>query len=364
MQSILLELVCCPVCGKRIQSVGDDPSQGVIWNGCLVCSQCGKGYPVINGIPHLYIEDELWQSKAREAQGWISLYQDAGAYEGIDINDSNLPYYPDESWQRFAKNFDAALVNLELSGTEIVIDLGAGRGWAAKHFAQAGCRVVAVDIFDDERIGLGRAWALMKDANVYFDPLVGDGERLPFFPSSIDIVFCSATLHHSSNMKLLLENIYRVLKPGGRLCAINEPAISILESEETLLAQSAAVELQHGINENRPNLLEYFTCLKEVGFGKTITWKTSSLEMSNAEMRDLARTIGIIRPNIDLSNGQATVIGWARYLLLHLRTLTARRIIKSMLTKYERENLVRLLSIYETGDISFITTKPKSQETG
>src|SRR5690606_1223621 len=116
-----------------------------------------------------------------------------------------------------------------------------------------------------EIIGLGRAWAMMKDAGVYFSPLIADGERLPLFPESADLVFCSAALHHSSNLPLLLQNIHRMLKPGGKLCAINEPVISIFEDEHRVLEQGAGRELKHGINENCPDLLQYYGTLHDLG---------------------------------------------------------------------------------------------------
>ena len=104
------------------------------------------------------------------------------------------------------------------------------------------CRAVALDIVPDANVGLGRGRALMEDADVYFERVIGDGERLPFNPESFDLVFSHASLHHSSNLPLLLQNVSRVLRPGGRLCAI-EPSISILESEEKVLARDATPEL-------------------------------------------------------------------------------------------------------------------------
>ena len=64
-----------------------------------------------------------------------------------------------------------------------------GQGWASRYFAAKGCHVFTSDIVDDEFYGLGRAWAIMDHANVYFEPMLADGERLPFPDNQFDVVF-------------------------------------------------------------------------------------------------------------------------------------------------------------------------------
>jgi hypothetical protein len=63
-----------------------------------------------------------------------------------------------------------------------------------------------------------------------------------------------------------MENIGRILKPGGRLCAINEPCINILADEKTMLSEVAGEELALGINESRPNLIKYAAALWQNDF--------------------------------------------------------------------------------------------------
>lgn len=259
MRTELTELICCPACGEALQVEAAERRETEVWRGLLRCLACNATYPIEKGMPYLYVEDEAWVSKAREAAGWVTYHQDLGFYEvTADSVDLKIPYYPEEPWLSVAYSFDIALEHLQLTGAETILDLGAGRGWAARQFAQRGCRVVALDIVPDENVGLGRAHALMAHAGVYFDRLIGDGENLPFFPNSFDIVFCSATLHHTSNLPLLLQNVHKVLKPGGRLCAIHEPCLSIAEDEKRILTKYASHELKLGINETRPDLLDYW----------------------------------------------------------------------------------------------------------
>lgn len=359
MRSPVLDLIHCPQCHQSllITPAPDSPTEE-IWQGMLTCTQCRACYPIHNGIPHLFVDDASWASKAREAQGWLEFHQEQGIYEFTDPNDFKLPYTPDEPWRTFAANFDLALEQLKPNGHEVVLDLGAGRGWAAKHFALRGCQALAIDILDDPNIGLGRAWDMMAEANTHFTPLIADGERLPLYANSVDIVFCSAALHHSSDMPLLLQNIHRVLKPGGRLCAINEPAISLFEDARSVLARDAKRELELGINENRPTLLDYYSILWQLGFDDFKSWTLVTQSMSVPQLLDWAKELGAVQPDISPARPQQTLIRWGRFMRNRLRTLRYRRSVRALLKTTEpREQLTRLTSLYVTGGISFIAHK-------
>jgi len=45
-----------------------------------------------------------------------------------------------------------------------------------------------------------------------------DGEALPFDDNSFDIVYSWGVLHHSPDTEKAIEEVYRVLRPGGRSC--------------------------------------------------------------------------------------------------------------------------------------------------
>jgi SAM-dependent methyltransferase len=298
MKAELTDLICCPQCGGTLQPSEIEIKDDEIWQGALTCSHCSVDYPIQKGLPHLYVNDENWAPKAAEAEGWVTYHKDLGIYEiAPDSVDLQIPYYPEEPWIKVARSFDIALAELNLTGTETILDLGAGRGWAAKEFAKRGCRVVALDVVPDENVGLGRAKALMDHAGVYFDRVLGDGEKLPFFADSFDLVFCAAALHHSSNLPLFLENIHKVLKRNGRLCAINEPCISITNNEQKILARHAAHELELGINETRPNLIEYEQALRHAGLHPLKLAPAHGMTLHADDLLIMSRNLGAVRPH-------------------------------------------------------------------
>ena len=240
----------------------------------------------------------------------------------------------------------------------VVLDLRAGRGWAAKQFAQRGCRAFALDIVPDENVGLGRAWALMKQADVYFEPIIADAENSPFYPESFDLVFCAATLHHTSDLLLLMRNIQRVLKPGGLLYAINEPCIPVGESAGHVLKRDAASELRHGINEQRPNLLEYWTVLEQAHFVDIRFLWPAGYSLSVTELENCAKDLGAVWPGRSGSGWQTDSRRWGRFLRSRLRTLTKRRLIRRLLSPPNgREPLMRSILLCGGGEVIISATK-------
>lgn len=298
MRLTLLDLLYCPRCQSgSLQLIQGNEEGSEIWSGELACEHCQATFAICEGMPHLYVEDERWLPKAREAAGWVALHQELGHYEQYaDAPDFQAPYIAEGPWPEVARSFDMALEQLALTGEEVVLDLGAGRGWAAKQFALHGCRVVALDVVADQNVGLGRGKALMDEAGTYFERVVGDAENLPLRPGSFDLVFACGSLHHFSDLPLLMANIARILKPGGRLCAINEPCVNILADEQQMLAEVAADELRHGINENRPDITDYFAALTGNSFEIELAMPKVAYGMDEAALLQWGRNLGAIRP--------------------------------------------------------------------
>jgi SAM-dependent methyltransferase len=290
-----------------------------LWEGVLACSTFAHFYPVHKGIPYLYQDDESWSSKKVEAEGWVQLHKNNGIYFQVEnAIDLKVPYYPEAPWTGIAPAFDLALDVLDLTGQETVLDLGAGRGWAAKYFAARGCRVVALDIVPDDNVGLGRARAIMQNANVEFELVIGDGENLPFLPNSFDVVFCCGTLHHATELSLLVENVHNVLAPGGRLCAICEPCISIWRHEQRMLSAHAAEELALGIHETMPTLNDYLNALQLHQLSVVHALPGDLYNGQQTDWAELARELGATWNDVQLSHPIQSLRRSAKFILRRL----------------------------------------------
>lgn len=104
-----------------------------------------------------------------------------------------------------------------------VLEIGAGRGWASALLAGAGHAVVASDLCDDTRGGLGWSVRRRRAGGSWFGCVRTVAEALPFRNDSFDVVFCLAVLHHIPDLGRALHEVARVLRPGGLFLALREP---------------------------------------------------------------------------------------------------------------------------------------------
>ena len=97
---------------------------------------------------------------------------------------------------------------------EDVLDVACGTGNAAIRAAEAGGRVVGVDL-TPELFDAGRREA--TEAGVDIDWVEGDAEALPFDDKSFDVVLSTFGCMFAPRHQLTAAELARVLRPGGRL---------------------------------------------------------------------------------------------------------------------------------------------------
>ena len=90
-----------------------------------------------------------------------------------------------------------------------ILNIGSGVGlfdkWISSHID-----MINLDVYMRDRVDL-----------------LADAHRLPFADGSLDAVYSNAVLEHVQRPWLVAEEIYRVLRPGGRLF-INVPFLNII----------------------------------------------------------------------------------------------------------------------------------------
>ena len=113
---------------------------------------------------------------------------------------------------------------LDFRAGDHVLDLGCGEGRHAISFAlDAEVRVVAMDLRQQDLATTAQRTADFEaERNGEVFPLCASGLRLPFADATFDRVVCSEVLEHIIDYELVLDEIYRVLKPGGIL-AVSVP---------------------------------------------------------------------------------------------------------------------------------------------
>jgi SAM-dependent methyltransferase len=107
---------------------------------------------------------------------------------------------------------------LALEDGDTVLDIGCGTGAFTRDFAAVvGALGLAIGL-DAAPAMLARAVRETLAGNVAY--VRADAERLPFRPASFDAICCFAALHLLADPWAALDEIGRVLAPGGRLALL------------------------------------------------------------------------------------------------------------------------------------------------
>ena len=102
------------------------------------------------------------------------------------------------------------------TGTEVALDAGCGTGALAFALAPHVGEVVGVDT-DADYLEAARAAA---PANVRF--VEADATALPFGYAEFEIAACLRLLHHVRRPELVVSELARVARPGGRLFIVDQ----------------------------------------------------------------------------------------------------------------------------------------------
>ena len=108
---------------------------------------------------------------------------------------------------------------------ERILDIACGTGTSSAALTRTGATVVGVD-FSPGMLGEARR----KHSSVEF--VEGDAMKLPFVSDEFDAVTISFGLRNITDPKAALDEMYRVLKPGGRLVIteFSRPPIALLRA--------------------------------------------------------------------------------------------------------------------------------------
>ncbi|HUR22089.1 MAG TPA: methyltransferase domain-containing protein [Vicinamibacterales bacterium] len=206
---------CMCRCGRPLL---EDPWQ---------CVACARAYDSGDGVLR-------WLSEAGGAarEPFMSQYRAIRERDGYRQPSPDyyraLPDVPADDpqfvvWQVRRESF-ARLRQLLLSrfrgGAPAVLDLGAGNGWLSRRLAEAGCRPVAVDVFDDERDGLGAC----RHYDIAFPRVLADFDDLPFAVRQFDAVIFNGSIHYSPDVSATLTHAGALLAPGGVIAVVDSPA--------------------------------------------------------------------------------------------------------------------------------------------
>lgn len=96
---------------------------------------------------------------------------------------------------------------------ERLLEIGGGIGTDHAQFAKHGAITTDIDL-SSGHLALARENFRLRGLSGTF--IHHDAETLPFPDASFDVVYSNGVIHHTPNTQRVVDEIYRVLKPGGK----------------------------------------------------------------------------------------------------------------------------------------------------
>ncbi len=113
------------------------------------------------------------------------------------------------------KHMSTVEISLEDLCGKKVLEIGPGAGGHSVLLATHGAHVTSIDLTQARALATQRKYDLLGDAVESCQAMQGDAENLPFADNSFDIVYSNGVLHHTRDTERAIDEVYRVVKPGG-----------------------------------------------------------------------------------------------------------------------------------------------------
>ena len=138
----------------------------------------------------------------------------ASCGEELYLREQTREGYRAQAQERYTlEPYIASFADFDAAAGKRVLEIGVGLGADHQRFAEAGAELSGIDITPRAVDHVRRRFsALGLDSAL----LVGDAEKLSFRDGYFDAVYSWGVLHHSPDTARAVQEVWRVLKPGGR----------------------------------------------------------------------------------------------------------------------------------------------------
>lgn len=226
----------------------------------LTCSSCNaefasfRGVPVLCSFDHTDVQTvvEMLATRRTLSSGLLDNTERAepeGVFKQLQQRwAGTVAGQDDPRWMK-TRQIELVLVQSMLQGVPLdgalTLDVGAGHGTDSAYYASRGANIVALEpnfgLLASGRRNYGRfAW------------VGGSADALPIADESMDVVTANASLHHHLNVETSLDEMFRVLKPGGWMitaCDSVKASAKQRPLEEDRLHWDVQPPVLSGINE-------------------------------------------------------------------------------------------------------------------
>lgn len=202
----LHDVFACPICKIKLIE--------------QYCETCKISFPkdvVASFIcKEMYLSEQSYIEAKRVidfwGSGWRKRLEETDHKFLYALDAVGLKDYADQTLAicKTSKSLMAEVPVKSLSGA-IALNIGCGAGTEAVILARGGASCIAMDITSPAATA---ADSLLQKLGCGIG-IQGDARFIPLESESVDVVYSSGVLHHSTDMPKSIKEIHRVLKPGG-----------------------------------------------------------------------------------------------------------------------------------------------------
>ncbi|GEM_PF-735049 len=206
-----------------------------------------------------------------------------------------------------------------------VLDIAIGTGWSTAEFAKAGAQVTGIDL-TPQAIEISKKRFEVLDLP-HADLRVADAQSLPFEDNTFDFVLAWGCLMHMPDTQKALNELHRVLKPGGRIVAMmyNKHSLHwwwyIVMSKGILRAKLLHMSMQQLANRYTDGVYQG---------GNELTKFFSKTQVRNLFLRFTNTHVAIHDTTTPIDHFPHKSLSWGSYLPCTLRKFFARVVGQSL----------------------------------
>ncbi len=195
MRAALLNLLACPQCRAELDLRATSTTGDRIHQGFLRCRNCGKEYPICDGIPRFVMDAAYAQSFSFEWRQWRRTQFDTDSCKG------SLSTFTTSTGRSPA----------DFAG-KLVLEAGCGAGRYMDLLARAGAQVIGIDLSQAIEVAHENLGHL---PNCHF--VQGNLMHPPFRARAFDFIYSIGVLHHTPDTHAAFKGLLPLLKPGGEI---------------------------------------------------------------------------------------------------------------------------------------------------
>jgi excisionase family DNA binding protein len=159
-----------------------------------------------------------WRFSRNALINWLS----AGDSQSYSASEGELKEFFNQvapEWEEISRNYydrsiKDRIMSMDILGRSMTaVDLGCGDGYISRAVSERVEKVIAIDISSKMLELLNKKAEESGIRNI--ETIETEAQEVPLQDSSIDIVFASMFLHHIEEPEDIINEVYRILKPGG-----------------------------------------------------------------------------------------------------------------------------------------------------